>query len=356
MTMVDIIWLAGIIEGEGCFSDVYPIIQLQMTDKDVVERVASLFDRPLRAWQSKTTGLKRVYICNVSGTDAISWMMTLYSEMGTRRRGQIKEAINKWKASSRIPRGANGRRLPAICHPDRLRKAHGLCPSCSVKNYRSRGNTMSGDRIRPSDLHLRVNAKIQNTHSIDIARTRPDLGDITPIAKDISWLAGVLEGEGSFLKANRQPVISLAMADRDVIEHAARLWNRAANTWHRKGSTCKGSNYKPIHFCRVTGVAAISWMMTLYSSMGIRRKQRIKSLIEEWRASSNMPKSSRGYRFPAICHSDRVRHGRGLCRACYWKIHGSPKRNTSKRCMNDSTYSNLTNTNDVRQNEVEVTS
>ena len=44
---------------------------------------------------------------------------------------------------------------------------------------------------------------------------------------DLTWLAGLLEGEGSFLKAPPSdpncPRISLEMTDKDVVERAALL-------------------------------------------------------------------------------------------------------------------------------------
>jgi hypothetical protein len=53
MTENEIAWLAGILEGEGCFDynnlgqskrtgSWYPRIRIEMTDKDVVEKVANL--------------------------------------------------------------------------------------------------------------------------------------------------------------------------------------------------------------------------------------------------------------------------------------------------------------------------
>ena len=43
--IIDIAWLAGLLEGEGCFrldKGKYPIIRLGMGDEDVVVRAASL--------------------------------------------------------------------------------------------------------------------------------------------------------------------------------------------------------------------------------------------------------------------------------------------------------------------------
>lgn len=42
---------------------------------------------------------------------------------------------------------------------------------------------------------------------------------------DVSWLAGLMEGEGSFMKgppsSPNQPVLSLVMTDKDVVQRAA---------------------------------------------------------------------------------------------------------------------------------------
>ncbi len=42
---------------------------------------------------------------------------------------------------------------------------------------------------------------------------------------DIAWLAGLVEGEGSFHMSTRSIAIILTMTDRDVVERAATLLN-----------------------------------------------------------------------------------------------------------------------------------
>lgn len=102
----DLHWLAGLIEGEGSFgwhqikkrpnTSGTPVLQLKMTDADVVKRAAALFNRPVRQYGKTKTG-KLVYCVIFNGKDAVGWMMTLFSLLGTRRRQRIKEIVSKWK-------------------------------------------------------------------------------------------------------------------------------------------------------------------------------------------------------------------------------------------------------------------
>jgi hypothetical protein len=79
-----------------------------------------------------------VFRLAIHGTRAIGWMMTLYAFMGERRRAKILEVIDHWKAAKSAPRSARGQRLPAICHPDRLRCGDMLCRTCWMREYRKR--------------------------------------------------------------------------------------------------------------------------------------------------------------------------------------------------------------------------
>ena len=130
----DIIWLAGLLEGEGCFrlkEGKYPVITLGMTDEDVVVRVASLTKR-------KVSHYRNVYDTRVYGARAISWMMTLYPYLGKRRRSMVASIIKFWREHSygRMPNGAsNGVRM-AKCHPDRSMRAYDLCNSCYMIKYK----------------------------------------------------------------------------------------------------------------------------------------------------------------------------------------------------------------------------
>lgn len=97
-SMKDIYWLAGLLEGEGSFTlaKFSPAVRLRMTDKDVVTRVARLFNRSVSEYEGRP-GDKQVYVTTIGGSDAIEWMFTLYSELGVRRREQIRQVVEVWR-------------------------------------------------------------------------------------------------------------------------------------------------------------------------------------------------------------------------------------------------------------------
>jgi hypothetical protein len=98
--------------------------------------------------------------------------------------------------------------------------------------------------------------------------------------KNISWLAGILEGEGSFSCDDNgtNAVIKVGMTDKDVIEKVAMVVNY-------NGKICEQARegFKIMYIVQLYGNEAIQWMMTIYSLMGIRRKEKIKSILILWR-------------------------------------------------------------------------
>lgn len=134
---------------------------------------------------------------------------------------------------------------------------------------------------------------------------------------DLAWLGGLLEGEGAFMSKNGCPQISLQTTDQDVLDRAAALLGtkRQGEGWKAKGK----ATYKPVYACRVHGTHAISWMMTLYTFLGARRRAKITEIIEAWKASKAAPRASRGTRLMAVCHPDQPRRGNLLCSACWMR-------------------------------------
>jgi len=140
--LVDIAWLAGLIEGEGSFiwGKTTPTISVQMSDKDVLERAAKLMGvevRGPRFPKGKPT-YKPIWAIYLAGPQAVGWMLTLYSFMGERRRAKIEDNLAKWKAQPGFPKASRGRRLKALCHPDRNRVSRGKCKECYMADWRKR--------------------------------------------------------------------------------------------------------------------------------------------------------------------------------------------------------------------------
>lgn len=105
----DIYWLAGWLEGEGCFSiyqkDKYKQFRIEFssTDLDVIRKVKTLLrsDDTVFLRKQSYSGLgtkkKREYYLKLTDNLAIQWMMTLYTLMGERRKAKIKEILTEWK-------------------------------------------------------------------------------------------------------------------------------------------------------------------------------------------------------------------------------------------------------------------
>jgi len=100
MRTTDLYWLAGLLEGEGCFTeykkDHTPVLMVGMTDKDVIDRVAKLLGINWHYMRVKA-GHKPCYYVRLTHRKAIQWMMTLYTLLGSRRQARIREIITSWK-------------------------------------------------------------------------------------------------------------------------------------------------------------------------------------------------------------------------------------------------------------------
>lgn len=133
---------------------------------------------------------------------------------------------------------------------------------------------------------------------------------------EIAWLAGLLEGEGSFGYYKGSPTVQIQSTDVDVVERVTEMMGgKPYLPWKPKGK----EHYKLVYKCSVHGAKAIGWMMTLFLFLGERRQAKIAEVIEEWKASDRWPRASRGRRFAALCHPDRQRLGKGMCKQCYMR-------------------------------------
>jgi hypothetical protein len=98
MKDTEIAWLAGLIEGEGCFTGdaEHPKIFVQMTDLDVIERLrvvtgVGFYSRcSTRAAHHKPSWKWAVQ----SRERARELMALLFPHMGVRRRARIKELLH----------------------------------------------------------------------------------------------------------------------------------------------------------------------------------------------------------------------------------------------------------------------
>jgi hypothetical protein len=99
VTMIDIAWLAGLVEGEGNISinGRSFTIRIKMADRDVVECAATLLGAKLYLVHAPRTGWKAMWLAQVKGSAAAGWAMTLYPWLGVRRRQQVRQALAHWR-------------------------------------------------------------------------------------------------------------------------------------------------------------------------------------------------------------------------------------------------------------------
>lgn len=94
----DLYWLAGLLEGEGSFLKAPPSnpnaisIQLEMTDKDIIEKAASIMKVPFFL-PKRRKNYKQSFRLRIGNARAAEWMKQLKPLMGQRRQKQIEEAL-----------------------------------------------------------------------------------------------------------------------------------------------------------------------------------------------------------------------------------------------------------------------
>lgn len=106
--------------------------------------------------------------------------------------------------------------------------------------------------------------------------------------KELYWLAGMLEGEGSFyiytkknqLKPKSYPELTFQSTDHDVTFRVASIMNARISRVVPYNSS-KLRSFK----VRLCADKAAQWMMTLYTLMGTRRKAKIKEVLDIWKTT-----------------------------------------------------------------------
>jgi hypothetical protein len=102
-------WLSGLLEGEGCFSDMIsgtsglyttPLISLVMTDHDVIEEAAKVIfevgGRETKIRKRLLPSGKTAYLIYLTGLPAAKVMHSVLNHMGARRTVKIKSILAAW--------------------------------------------------------------------------------------------------------------------------------------------------------------------------------------------------------------------------------------------------------------------
>ena len=234
-----------------------------MTDRDVVEHVAKLFGRAVVRLRRRKPHHKLPYATTIKGAPAAQVMYAVRPFLGKARQLQIDLAISSWQMR-RVRRSRAG-------DPDALSSLVVADPSGT-----SRADSESRE------------------------------------ACDRAWIAGLLEGEGSFV-ANRggrssYPVIKVEMCEQEVIERAARLFD--TRVWFVPPGT---EGWRPTYVAQIAGHRAAEWMRAVRPYMGLRRTAAIDAALSAYHPVRLIAP-------PLVCvveGCDRPHRARGLCNTHY---------------------------------------
>jgi hypothetical protein len=95
--------------------------------------------------------------------------------------------------------------------------------------------------------------------------------------RDINWVAGFLEGEGSFGYHSATLRITAGQKQREPLDRCMRLMGGTIQRIERPERDTH------IHHWALMGRKAVQWMMTLYVLMSPRRQAQIKECFTEWK-------------------------------------------------------------------------
>jgi hypothetical protein len=99
--------------------------------------------------------------------------------------------------------------------------------------------------------------------------------------EDLCWLAGLLEGEGSFVagppSAPRSPAVQIWMTDRDVMDRVGALLGVAVMV-----VPSRRAGWRTAYSVRMRGSRAVLWMHLLRPLMGERRRKQIDQAVASY--------------------------------------------------------------------------
>ena len=266
-----------------------------MTDRDVVERVGALLERAVIRVPKRRAHYKTPYRTTIKGAPALSLMRAIYPMMGTLRKVNIERSIASWRGHR-----ARWERPAARCSASdcpRPGARRGLCERHYDRWWKANRRGAITD-FGPHDPPAQV---------FGVATTDAEIDEVCSLA----WLAGLLEGEGTF-SINRYsaeiayPVISVHMCDQGIVARAARLLG-APNVWRREAEK---EGWSPTYVAAIAGQHAAIWMRRLRDSMGTRRRAAIDAALDAYHpirlvdppATCIVPGCSEPHRGRGLCH------------------------------------------------------
>ncbi len=270
-----LLWLAGLLEAEGTFlrpapsNPACPIVSCRMTDRDVIDRVAVAFGTSALAIDKGR--YKTEYAVTVRGSRAVALMIDIRTVMGARRQKAISRALDGYSPPMRKLDYEKAEAIRARC-------AAGETISSIARSFGIARQTIH--QIRDYRIYKKPKEFPWRTQAFR-------LGGITAAGTGLTWaelywLAGWLEGEGSFVRpppsSPRGPRIVGQCRDIDVIEEVGRLVK--VKPVRSGGQRAKEKGWSQCWRITRAGGRAVTIMQSIRGIMGQRRQEQIDAAIQ----------------------------------------------------------------------------
>ena len=266
-----------------------------MTDRDIVQRVAGLLGRSVVALRKRQPHHKEPFATVIKGAPAVQLMNAVRPFLGKSRQCQIDRAIASWHG-----RPARWSRPASQCSVAECGRRGAIRGLCRRHYERWRRGDRDGDMafVAPLDAPSVQFGPVESPDKEECA---------------VSWLSGLLEGEGTFGITRRPPraypVVSVEMCDKDIVVRAARILG-AVSVRSREP---EDEDWSVTYVARITGDQAAGWMRRIRNRMGARRCGAIDAALAAYQPI-------RLAEVPTTCvvpGCERPHRSRGLCNTHY---------------------------------------
>jgi hypothetical protein len=139
---------------------------------------------------------------------------------------------------------------------------------------------------------------------------------------DVSWLSGLLEGEGTFgiaaHRAHTYPQVSVEMCSEDVVRRASRILGAVAVRERQPAD----ERWSITHITRISGHQAAEWMRRLRGRMGARSSAAMDAALAGYHpirlidapVTCVVPTCGRPHRARGLCNTHYMTWSRDLAR------------------------------------------
>jgi hypothetical protein len=238
-----------------------------MTDRDVVERVANRFGTSVMAIDKGK--YRTEFAATVKGERAVSLKRDIEAMMGERRQAAITQAIGCFRPPDRKLSFDAAEEI-------RRRYARGESVSSIARFFRVARQTIH--QVLQRSIYRDPPSRPWRDLAAQLPASEPPAW---MSVRELYWLAGWLEGEGSFLAPPpSDPIharISGQARDKDVMAEVGRLL--CVKPLLDRSGQARNSKWSPMWRVLLKGSRATSLMLALQPLVGERRRHQIRSAV-----------------------------------------------------------------------------